>query len=487
MGGGLKFGLPTPATKKFFGTPARPSAWRNEPPPWDEGMDSDTETTAPKIVLDPDQEAAVQAILNTNWEKHIILTGRAGAGKSEVIRQAYKRSHGNLSLTATTGRAAMIIGGTTVDRQFCFSRDTWKRYDSSYAERTRQEARPRIVIDEASMIGANMARVLFEIAHDYKKKLILVGDWAQAMPVKDDWAFKTELLAGAEVYKLTQSHRQQDKLYLDALEDIRNGLLTEHAMKVFSSRVQYGEIVDTSVRLYATNAKADDYNERRIAELFDDLGGDVVFPQSSVIDMRAPQTKTERPLTQLEVDRFIDDSKLCHNECIMPGCRVMMTWNDYDGQYVNGDTGTLMYLEKTFELDRARINPGDRAGTLPGRIEDKDISTLGVLLDRDAKLVRVSRKGVDAKGPGGKPVAQVVGFPLRRGYAMTIHKSQGSTLDKALVDVQSIMAMPEDSRHGLAYVALSRTKTLEGLKLLSELSPLVVQCAIAVKKSGLVG
>jgi ATP-dependent exoDNAse (exonuclease V) alpha subunit len=377
-------------------------------------------------------------------------------------------------------------GATTVDRQFCFSRDSWKRYDSSYAERIRQEARARIVIDEASMIGANMAKVLYEIAHDYKKKLILVGDWAQAMPVKDDWAFRSTLMSGALVYKLTQSHRQQDKEYLDALEDIRNGVVSDHAVKTFGSRVQYGEITDTSIRLYATNARADEYNELRLAELFDDLDGDIMFPTAKVTDLRAPQTREERPLTQLEIERFIDDSKLCHGETITPGCRVMLTWNDIGGQYVNGDTGTLMYLEKTFALNRARVNPGDRAGDLPARIPDEAVETMGVLLDRDELLVRVTRRGVDAKGPGGKAVAQISGFPLRRGYAMTIHKSQGSTLDKALVDVQSIMSMPEDGRHGLAYVALSRTKTLEGLKLLSPISPFVVRCADAVKRSGLV-
>jgi ATP-dependent DNA helicase PIF1 len=436
-----------------------------------------TTTPAPEIILDDDQKAAIDEIHSPN-KNHVIVTGRAGSGKSEVIRQAAKR--GKLALTATTGRAALLIGGTTVDRQFGFSRKDWKLWNEHYTEKIMRDAPKVIVIDEASMIGVNMANTIFDLAEKYDKKLVLVGDWGQASPVNEEWPFSTKLITNAEVIRLTHAHRQHDKDYLDALEEVRNGALSDTAIKLFATRIGEGEDDDARIRIFATNKAVDDYNWDKVMELIESQKPPTVEPTTSVIGMA-------KQLSEQEVARFKEDARFCDGDIIAPGCRVMLTWNGKG--YVNGDLGTvecLVCMGKDGKQEIIRTREEAKTDEIP----ERRLQSVTVRLDRGNYLIGVVRQDAEFKGPAekngpAKVVAVATGFPLRLGYAVTIHKAQGCTVDHAFVDMDSIESFPEKARHGLAYVALSRTRTLAGLGLSSKVNRRMVLCEKIVKESGI--
>jgi ATP-dependent exoDNAse (exonuclease V) alpha subunit len=103
-----------------------------------------------------------------------------------------------------------------------------------------------------------------------------------------------------------------------------------------------------------------------------------------------------------------------------------------------------------------------------------------VRLDRTGTEIEIPNQVFQAYEANGDPIYEITGMPLRLGWAVTIHRAQGLTVDKAFVDVGSIMAMIGESKHGLAYVALSRTRTLQGLQIFGWNDDAVF-CAPAIK------
>jgi len=166
---------------------------------------------------------------------------------------------------------------------------------------------------------------------------------------------------------------------------------------------------------------------------------------------------------------ILTDSCMAHNTELAVGARVMMTRNTYDYGFVNGDSG---------ELDGFLVSNKRREDLTPDllkRVAKSQCSSSGVSyttqpmgpvvgvvvkLDRTDDLVVVPRSAQVYHRPDGSISYAVSGFPIRLGWAITVHKSQGMTLKQAYFDMHSLW-----HEHGLAYVGLSRTKTLEGLTL----------------------
>lgn len=411
--------------------------------------------------LDPSQQAAVDYILANPDQPCIILTGKAGTGKSTTI--AALEEHADIIKAATTGRAALNISGMTVDSLFSYDRDKGVVRNGRTLQENMRACPRRIVVDEASMIGKNMADYLAKQAYHYGKQLILVGDWAQACPVKDEWGTSSMLLVEAQdsIQRLTQVHRQNEEPYLAALDAIRHGIVTAEARHLLETRAvgstpSHGEYI----RLYATNKAVFDYNTMRLQALMQQLKCPEFRVHATVDDLRDFDKRDRFPLTTADIDRLCSDSVFAHGEegrfCI--GARVVLTQNapiqsegmtpslaDYQNRrWVNGDTGTILAW-----------HPSDKG----------DIGLVDVLLDRTQEPVLVTPGMQERKDAKGNVIALVTGLPLRLGWAMTIHKAQGATVPQAFVDMDSILRHGQGSRHGLAYVALSRTRTLQGLSI----------------------
>jgi ATP-dependent exoDNAse (exonuclease V) alpha subunit len=465
----------------------------------------DQQTKAPTIPLCQEQEDALKYILRGHDDyRPIILTGRAGSGKSQVVRALDKDHPGSVTLAATTGRAALLIGGTTVDRLFMFSRDDWKIRNIGRLMDLMTSIPRTIIVDEASMAGKRMFQVMYDVALEYKKQLVLVGDWAQAKTVKDDWPFGLDKFNAAHVIKLTQCHRQADKDYLDALEHVRHGVLSQQVVDVFWPRVQAmpDDTHDDVVRMYATNARVDKYNDRRLDAHCATENKPQTILESRVVDKRTYNLRTKYPMTENQVARHLEAAITAHDEPVAIGCRVMITLNG--SNYVNGDTGDLLDVwygspdlgetqrrelvvlgkpdVKLSDLDELSLVQLDGLEPIAARVRlDRTSKSAGEERRMEVTVMAVSQ---EVKSATGTVETEIHGLPIRLGYAMTIHKSQGATVGRAHVDMLSLRDMPSSGRHGLAYVALSRTTTLDGLTI-SGLDHDMIQCDKEVQESGL--
>jgi ATP-dependent exoDNAse (exonuclease V) alpha subunit len=388
----------------------------------------------------------------------MILTGAAGTGKSTVINWLRAASPpGLLTVCATTGSAAILVGGYTVDRLFCFERDSWQ-VGVQRLLRTMNDSGACIVIDEASMIGAGMAGAIEEVLGVYRnKRVILVGDWAQASPVKDDWPFERALFKDATLLRLTTCHRQDDPEYLSALRELRSGTIPPYFRRCNAPPPSDSE---ACVRAYATNQATDARNKQRYAQLRKDNPETPEWQLRCKVQTRIWDEEQRclvsgvSTMAEWAERKAIEQSGLADMLPVCVGTRVIIVRNAKELVYVNGDTGTI-----------------------------EAMSDLGITvrLDRTKKTVLVEQAAAEIKETvGGQTMHVVQGYPLRYGWAVTIHRMQGMTLPRVHVELETLRKMPPPGRHGLAYVALSRTKNIEGLTVDNASAPVAV-CARAVE------
>jgi ATP-dependent DNA helicase PIF1 len=450
--------------------------------------------------LSAEQKDAVKLILS-KISQVTVLTGQAGSGKSAVIR--WLMANCLATVCATTGRAAINVGGITVDSLFCFSRDGWQVFNSHVLERNMKAAHKIIVIDEASMVGNKMGELLITLAERYEKHLVLVGDWAQASPVKEGWAHESRLFDDSRFIRLEECHRQSDGVFLDVLNKVRVGEVDLQVQDVLSSRAMKAPEETGWIRMYATNKMAEDFN-RLMLQKHCSITKDIQFSvKAKFIDERPKSSRTE-PRTQSFIAKVLDDSPYAHNTVFALGAQVLITANEQGETrtYVNGDVGTIsnVYLSVDVKAAEEADTFGDPIIWKPSATlaslddteafrhsmlmtsETKDgrpivtVDGINVCLDRTGTVVNVRAHSSMYKNGVGDAVHSVVGLPIRLGYAITIHKAQGMTVDKAWLDMGSIKNMPEGSRHGLAYVGLSRVRTLEGLGI-GSWDPSVIECS----------
>jgi ATP-dependent exoDNAse (exonuclease V) alpha subunit len=425
------------------------------------------------LQLSNQQQRALSEAMDPSYGV-VILTGPAGTGKSTIIKELAER--GSVTVCATTGKAALNIEGVTVDKLFGIDREKWRLFNPNYTLSCMGRAKQTILIDEASMIGARMAELIYSTAVKYKKRIILVGDWGQAAPVLDDWAFDSPLFTNAHVIKLTECHRQSAGAYLESLNKVRCDNIDASVHDLFKgvSDAQIPGDDFPGICLFGTNAKTDRFNHQCLQSHLSLSGNWAAKMHTSVDDMRTNEKKDEKPLTENMLNRLIEDSCLGHGENIAIGCKVVCTRNSNMGTYVNG---TIGFVEDIFLFDGRSI----RQAQEDMRLADDDVPVSVDIRTPDNKIVRVSMKEMPVKNAMGRVEYMVRGLPLRLGYGLTIHKSQGMTVDNTWFDMRSLEHFPVGSRHGLAYVALSRTRTLEGLRI-GSWAPETIECNSLVKK-----
>jgi len=422
------------------------------------------------VELSEEQAAAVHNIFN-NKKQVTIVTGPAGCGKSTII--SHLNEEYNIPVCATTGKAAMNVRGCTIDSMFSINRTTWRHFSEQVLIRNMQRTGKKIIVDEASMIGFMMAKLVKGAIDLYDKELILFGDWAQARPVKDDWPFLSQLFAGADVIKLTECHRQQEAEFLEQLNKLRVGTVDGGVSELFSRNIMPAPPEAAGwLLMYATNKAADEYNYNALVRHLRESGNKPIEVEADFCDLRDYNMKKKYPRDSSYIAKEIDNSPFAHGEAFALGCQVIVTANDItDGSFVNGDTGTI-------------TDGWYSCGQMFSEVDGPQPSKVSSV------IVKLHRTGSDVKIPYSERVIQdpsgtwdqhkISGIPIRVGPACTIHRSQGMTVDRAWFDMGSLRAFPVGSRHGLAYVAMSRTRTREGL-FISGWDPSVVECDADVK------
>ncbi len=397
---------------------------------------------------------------------NVLLLGKAGTGKTTFLRNLYERGMKRMIILAPTGVAAMNAGGTTIHSFFQlplspFVPDTKFRTNDSNAQRRFNFSKEKraiirsidlLVIDEISMVRADLLdavdQVLRRFRTDHNKpfggvQLLLIGDLAQLAPVVTERDkeilrdfYPTPFFYGSKALQmtpyvsieLTKVYRQTDKQFLNILNEIRNGKVTQETLSLLNERYK-PEAADTSgyIRLTTHNRTADEYNQRMLNEI----------PQKEY----SYRCKVEGDFPE---NLYPVDEELKLKE----GAQVMFCKNDSSPEhmYYNGKIAQVIELEK----DKIVVQC----------LEDDEIVEVPQHEWTNSKYSLDSNTHEIVEEIEGR----FFQFPLRLAWAITIHKSQGLTFDHCIIDAEHSFAS------GQVYVALSRCRTLEGLLLSSPIS-----------------
>lgn len=396
------------------------------------------------------------AILKTG--ANCFLTGEPGSGKTHTVNQyvAWLRSLGvEPSITASTGIAATHIGGHTIHS---WSGIGIKRELSDYeldriAQTERVVRRVRntsiLIIDEVSMLSADTLTMVEAVCREVRGtsrpfgglQVLLVGDFFQLPPVErkqynennrdnenDEQLFdegpQTVFAFGSSAWKslnpitcyLSEQHRQEDEKFLEILSAIRRGEVDDEHRELLMSRHMAGQGTQAA-QLFSHNADVDHLNDVELGKLDESAHTFTMVGRGS--------------------DKIVDTLK---RGCLSPdvlvlkvGARVMFTKNDISGHaFVNGTLGTVT---------------GFPVGNGYPIVKTHSGRTL---------VVEPAEWRIDEQG---RTLARINQLPLRLAWAMTVHKSQGMSLDAAHMDLSRAF------EYGQGYVALSRVRTLSGLSL----------------------
>jgi ATP-dependent exoDNAse (exonuclease V) alpha subunit len=422
---------------------------------------------------------------------HTFLTGDAGTGKSTLLKKFMAAHEGEYVALAPTGIAAVNIGGQTIHSFFGFPArpinfESTKKLDPLYdhAKIKVWERIKYLIIDEVSMVRADMMDQIhwfcvknFPRTKGLKlpfagKKLIMVGDIDQLPPVvandeekammksryrsefffsancwKDHEYFSDPYAAPFEVVRLTKVWRQSDPRFVELLNAIKNNRVSSLDIdRLNNTTVRDGNLSPTDgIMLCTTNSRAAEVNNIMIER----LEGESMKVEGTF--------KDDFPIKDAPVEPVLH---------LKPGCRVMTmrNSNDPDNCYYNGSIGT--YIESR-EMTLPVVGPrGENMGT-----EETICLILKMDDDKEVFVPRYVFENVKFVYDEEKDrikhtvVGTFLQFPIKLAYAMTIHKSQGQTFDKVIIDLGK-----GAFEHGQAYVALSRCRSLEGIIMLRPLS-----------------
>ena len=387
-------------------------------------------------------------------QKNVFVTGRAGTGKSTLLNYFCDNTDKKAVILAPTGVAAVNVGGQTIHSFFGFKPDVTP---SAIRKKKRDEKKnlykklQTIVIDEVSMVRADLLDCVDKFLRlngpDEKMpfggvQMIFIGDLYQLPPVvtgREREIFRghytTPYFFGAKVFEgldmefveLEKIYRQKDDEFIRLLNAIRNRTVTDDDLALLNQRVDPEFTAppdDLFICLTSTNEQANRINDEQLARL-----GGKTYSFYGFIEGDFGKEYLPMPV----------DLKL------KKGAQIMLLNNDSYGRWVNGTVGRMMSVKKDEEGGEvivARLDNGKKV-----EIEPYTWEIFRFIL-KDGELTSES-------------VGSFTQYPVRLAFAVTIHKSQGKTFERAFIDVgRGTFA------HGQMYVALSRCTTLDGIVLM---------------------
>jgi ATP-dependent exoDNAse (exonuclease V) alpha subunit len=390
--------------------------------------------------------------------ENVFLTGAPGAGKTYVLNQYidFLNQHEvAVAVTAYTGIAASHINGRTLHSWAGLTRGPAPAEEAQERERVRankqlcdriQRAQV-LIIDEISMLHpAEFDRVdlICRVARNSAEpfgglQLICCGDFFQIPPVGQlDGQFVIDAsawkAAAMRVCYLHEQHRQGDPELLRILDAIRRGAVTPDIVAMLDARRGAPVAAPIGIaRLYTHRENVDEINAEQLRKL---PGEPIVYE----VNEFGPATMIEKLKKDNEVDRFV----------LKVGARVMFTKNNMGAGYVNGTLGEVIGF----------VNGGDGsdASVADASDEPSAFEANPVIMTFDKKRIILGRTQHKIEEQG-KMKAFVSQLPLKLAWAITVHKSQGMTLDAAEIDLGRAFD------RGMGYVALSRVRRLENITL----------------------
>jgi hypothetical protein len=435
-----------------------------------------------EVLHDSIPDLAVRFINSTC--AHIFLTGKAGTGKTTFLRNLAARTHKPFVVVAPTGIAALNAGGVTIHSQFLlplgsfipgrnipygagdngnfYTTDTLtRRQPLNSARKQVLRSIELLVIDEVSMLRADLLDAidarLKAARGNYRQpfggvQLLLIGDLYQLPPVvkgseaeilkefyPSPWFYESHALrqAGFVYIELDKIYRQQDADFIHLLNSLRNNTLTHDDIKLLNAHVRDpDDDLGDVITLTTHNFKAESMNREALRR----LESESHFFEATI--------NGEFPEHIYPVQHKLE---------LKEGAQIMFVRNDSEGQaYYNGKLATVKRIAGG-KVEVVMADSGEHYELKKERWENKRY-----VIDDDSRDLN----------------EEVVGsfeqFPVRLAWAITVHKSQGLTFDRAVIDVKQAFA------DGQVYVALSRLRSLDGLILSEPVPPSVISTAKSV-------
>jgi len=419
------------------------------------------------------EEYILTLVNQTN--RNIFLTGKAGTGKTTLLHKIINTCYKNTVVVAPTGIAALNAGGVTIHSMFQLPFasflptlsnppivNEFLRFENRFSLRKHFQMHKNkqqvirnmelLIVDEVSMLRADVLDAMDYMLQFIRKdkrpfggvQVLFIGDLLQLPPVvkQEEWEVLKHYYKGMYFFQsevITQNpllyveletiYRQTDKLFISILNHLRENQLTSEDIKQLERYVQPDfpkKHLKDYITLTTHNAKADAMNQREMSKLSSTL----FSYEADIVD--------DFPEYLYPIEKVIQ---------LKEGTRVMFIKNDISGEHLffNGKMGTVVSLsegEITVKLDGGRVI----------NVERYEWENVRYKLNETTKDIEEERLGSFTQ------------YPLRLAWAITIHKSQGLTFEKAILDLASVFAS------GQAYVAFSRLRSLDGLVLLSSVS-----------------
>jgi hypothetical protein len=407
--------------------------------------------------------------------KSIFLTGKAGTGKTTLLREIISTTHKNTVVVAPTGIAALNAGGVTIHSMFqlpfaaflpdakplpYFSESVKFENQGSLSRHFTMSATKRsvirnmelLVIDEVSMLRADTLDAMDFMMRKVRRnerpfggvQVLFIGDLLQLPPVvkNEEWQVLQKYYRGMFFFhshviqqypplyiELDKIFRQTDDQFISVLNNLRNNTITQNDLEVLNQFVQPNFNVKTNkgyIILTTHNAKADAINAESLAT----LSGKQFTYKPLLVDEFPEKIYPVDPNLQLKV-----------------GAQIMFIKNDlsHEKLFFNGKMGVI----KSLADNEIRVHFPEENKTI--EVERYEWQNIRYKINENTKEVEEELLGTFTH------------YPIKLAWAITVHKSQGLTFDKAVLDVSQVFAP------GQAYVALSRLRSLKGLILLSPL------------------
>lgn len=371
---------------------------------------------------------------------NVMLTGPAGSGKTYVLQEFIsqaKRSGKYVAVTATTGLAASHLGGSTIHAWSGLGiNDAIPHRFLHHLTKTRRDIIEKtdvLIIDEVSMLHDFRLDLIEEVARMVREsdqpfggiQVILCGDFFQLPPINRDENKAGGFVVGAKTWEklnpvvcyLGEQHRQNDDVFLEILDAMRaQDLRRRHVEALIGRQSADLSAQEAVTELHTTNVDVDQINKARLAEL-------------EGVEHHYQMAHTGKA-------HFVESLQ---RSCLAPedlvlkkGALVMCVKNSPKREYVNGSLGVVKDFEEETDLPIVQLNNGRT-----------------ITMKQDTWELR----------DGTRKKASLAQIPLRLAWAITVHKSQGMTLDAARIDLRKAFV------EGMGYVALSRVKGLDSLSL----------------------
>jgi len=396
---------------------------------------------------------------------HVFLTGKAGTGKTTFLKKLQGSSSKRMITTAPTGVAALNAGGVTLHSFFqlpfgpfvpgseAFERDQQRRFRISKEKKNIIQSLDLLVIDEISMVRADLLDAVDAALRRHRRsmqpfggvQLLMIGDLHQLSPVAkpDEWEllqeyyhsvyfFSSHALAQTQFISIELGHiyRQSDDSFIQILNQVRDNRLDPEAVQKLNTRYCPDFVPDTEqgyITLTSHNRKAQNINQHRLEEL---PGREYSFSAKISGDFPEHIYPTASSLL------------------LKKGAQVMFVRNDPNPEkrFYNGKIGRI-----------TAISPENIQVQCPG--EPEPVAVEPLTWENIKYSINPENKEIQEEVAGS-----FTQYPLKLAWAITIHKSQGLTFDRAIIDVQNVFT------HGQVYVALSRCRNMEGMVLSSPLA-----------------